>query len=123
MRRLDAGDTAGHLLTGHRTITDERIGTGILDLPHDGPRDLDGCVTKSLLHAIRAVMPGTALDGGYFGVRNELQAFLGFQADFLNPLMASDVISDLAQGFLKISFKQSRLVTVSQVFKWIKYVF
>ena len=76
----------------HGAVGAEGVRLGFLDTTHHRTCDFHCLFVGFGLHRIGAIVAGAALDGGDFGVGDQVQEITRFHAEVLHPLMTGDVI-------------------------------
>src|SRR6188768_3251209 len=90
------------LMSGHGAVAGVVISSRVRDALDDGTADLHGDIAVLALHAISAVVTGTALDDFHLRPRHQRQHIARAESEILDPQMARHVVTDLADRARKI---------------------
>src|SRR4029450_8667312 len=101
--------------SGDRTVGADVVRFGLRHLPEYGLADLHRCSVEIALHAVRAVVPGAALDCRDARARHPLENLARLLADVLDARVARDVVADVAEWLREVLLQQPIAVAQVQV--------
>ena len=105
------------VMTCYRAVTRVMIRGFLLHPCRHRAADLDRQVVGLFAYAVGTIVARAALDGLNLDIWYQAQHITRLRSDILYPLMAGDVIRDLADAGLEVCLQQSFLVALGEVFE------